>query len=85
VLAAQLEAIAQGLEDIPSIRAKIEEIRTVIDELAQNVAALVASSLQNRDLPPTAPAVVEEVVIVEAYEDPDEDDEGPEPPEFPQD
>ncbi len=86
VLAAQLEAIAHGLEDIPSIRAEIEEIRTVLEELAQNVAALVASSsMQDRDLEPPAPAVVDEVVIVEAYEDSDGDDERSEPPGFPQD
>ncbi len=86
VLAAQLEAIAHGLEDIPSIRAEIEEIRTVLEELAQNVAALVASSsMQDRDLEPPAPAVVDEVVIVEAYDDSDGDDERSEPPGFPQD
>jgi hypothetical protein len=83
VLAAQLEAIAHGLEDIPGIRAEIEEMRAVIEALAQNVAALVAnSSVENRDLEPTAPAAVDEVVIVETSGD---DDEGPEPPEFPQD
>ncbi len=86
VLSAQLEAIAHGLEDIPSIRAEIEEMRTVIEELAENVAALVAnSSVQNRDLERPAPAVVDEVVIVETYEDTDGDDEGSEPPGFPQD
>lgn len=83
VLAAQLEAIAHGLEQIADIRAEMEEMRAVIEELAQNVAALVANnSEQERAAEPPEPAVIEEVLIIENVDDPGDDDEGSEPPGF---
>jgi hypothetical protein len=86
VFAAQLEAIAHGLEEIPTIRAEVEELRTVIEELAESVAALVAnSSGQTRELGPTVPAVADEVLIVETFVDADDDDESSEPPGSSQD
>lgn len=77
VLAAQLEAIAHGLDQIADIRAEMEEMRTIIEELARNVAALVGNrSVQGRG-PEPASTVTGEVLIVENYQD--AGDEGPEP------
>jgi len=66
VVAAQLEAIAHGLEQISDMRAELAELRTIIEELAQNVATLVANGLeQERGLDQPATTVTEEVLIVE--------------------
>ncbi len=75
VVAAQLEAIAHGLEQVSDMRAELEEMRTIVEELAQNVAALVANSPgQERGLDQPAMTVTEEVLIVDTY---DRDEEAP--------
>jgi hypothetical protein len=69
VVAAQLEAIAHGLEQISDLRAELAELRTIIEELAQNVATLVANGLeQELGLDRTATTVAEEVLIVETHD-----------------
>ena len=66
VVAAQLEAIAHGLEQISDMRAELAELRIVVEELAQNVATLVANSpKQELGLDQPATTVTEEVLIVE--------------------
>ena len=66
VLAAQLEAIAHGLEQISDMRAELQDIRTLVEALAKNIAALVANSpVQERGLDQPETAVIDEVLIVE--------------------
>jgi hypothetical protein len=80
VLAAQLEAIANGLEQIPDIRAELQELRTIVEELVQTVAALVANSaVSGSDLEQSAPTPTDEVLIVETYDIPADGDEALEP------
>jgi hypothetical protein len=66
VLAAQLEAIAHGLQQISGMRTEFQEIRTLVEALARQIAALVANSpVQERGLDQPATAMVDEVLIVE--------------------
>ena len=80
VLAAQLEAIANGLEHITDIRAELQELRTIVEELVQSVAALVANSpVSGSGLEQSAPTPIDEVLIVETYDIPADGDEALEP------
>jgi hypothetical protein len=66
VLAAQLEAIAHGLQQISGMRTELQEIRTLVEALARQIAALVANSpVQERGLDQPATAVIGEVLVVE--------------------
>lgn len=63
-VAAQLEAIARRLEQINDLRAELADMRAVVDALAENVAALLASrAAQDGDV--EQPVVADEVVIIE--------------------
>jgi hypothetical protein len=85
-LAAQLEAIARGLQQIAVIRTEMEEMRTVLEELAQNVAALVTgSSARELATEPSESAVIEEVLIVGSDEDSGDNEEESGPSGSPQD
>ena len=80
VLAAQLEAIAHGLEQITDIRAELQELRTIVEELVLSVAALVANNpMSGSDLEQSAPTPIDEVLIVETYDIPADGDEALEP------
>ena len=80
VLAAQLEAIANGLEQFTDIRAELQELRTIVEELVQTVAALVANStVSGSDLEQSTPTPTDEVLIVETYDIPVDGDEALEP------
>ena len=82
VLAAQLEAIANGLEQITGIRAELQELRAIVEELVQTIAALVANSaVSGPDLEQSTPTPTDEVLIVETYDIPADGDEALEPPE----
>jgi hypothetical protein len=82
VVAAQLEAIAHGLEQISDMRAELAELRTIIEELAQNVAMLVANGLeQELGLDQPATTVAEEVLIVETHDSSSATTDGEEEPE----
>jgi hypothetical protein len=82
VVAAQLEAIAHGLEQISDMRAELAELRTIIEELAQNVAMLVANGLeQELGLDQPATTVAEEVLIVETHDSSSATADGEEEPE----
>jgi hypothetical protein len=75
VLAAQLEAIANGLEQITNISVELQELRTIVEELVQTVAALVANSaVSESDLEQLAPAATDEVLIVQTYDIPADDE-----------
>ena len=80
VLAAQLEAIANGLEQITDIRTELQELRTIVEELVQSVTALVAkSAVSGSDLEQSVPTPTDEVLIVETYDIPADGDEALEP------
>lgn len=50
-MAAQLEAITHGLEQVGSLRADLEELRTVVDTLARNVETLLARTVEQEPEP----------------------------------
>jgi len=80
VLAAQLEAIANGLEQITDIRTELQELRTIVEELAQSVATLVASSaVSGSDLEQLTPTPTDQLLVVETYDVPADGDEALEP------
>jgi hypothetical protein len=61
-------AIAQGLDQIGEMRAELQNLRAVIEELVQRVAALSANSpAEARGLEQATPAAADEVLIVETY------------------
>jgi hypothetical protein len=72
---AQLEAIAHRLEQVTEMRAELAEMRTIVEELAESVATLVANSaVQERgDLP----LVTDEVLIIETNDVSSDEEEGP--------
>ena len=64
------------------MRAELAELRTVVEELAQNVATLVANDLeQERGLDQPATTVAEEVLIVETDDSGSDTTDGEEEPE----
>ena len=74
-VAAQLEAIVRRLDQINDLRAELGEMRIVVDELAEKVAALVASRVaQDGDI---GQPMADEVLIIETNDaSPDEEDAG---------
>jgi hypothetical protein len=86
VLAAQLEVIANGLEQVTEIRAELQELRTIVEELVQSVTALVANSaVSGSDLEQSTPTPTDEVLIVETYDIPADGYEALEPSGISQD
>ena len=80
VAAAELEALALGLAQISDMRAELAELRTMVEAIAQNVAALVEDRLaQELDAERSEPTVSDDVLIVEV----DEDAAGGDAPEAP--
>ena len=74
ILAAQLEAIAHGLEQIGDLRAEISELRAVIEELSLNVTALIETIFEQTAVDQgEEPAEANDLVIIETDGDPEQD------------